>query len=77
MVKKVVAGSQIAVFKGKKIRKVLHKNEWWFVITDIVAVLTDSVQPERLGDLMSRSKETLSGFRKILCFNLRKMKRIL
>lgn len=37
--------TKIAIFKGKKIRKTLHENEWWFVIEDVVAVLTDSVQP--------------------------------
>ncbi len=35
----------IAVFKGKNIRRALYKNEWWFVINDIVTVLTDSTDP--------------------------------
>lgn len=33
---------KIALFKGKKIRKKLHQNEWWFSIIDIIEVLTDS-----------------------------------
>lgn len=33
---------KITLFKGNKIRKMLHKNEWWFSILDIVTVLTDS-----------------------------------
>jgi prophage antirepressor-like protein len=28
--------TKIAVFKGKEIRKTIHKNEWWFSITDVV-----------------------------------------
>ncbi len=36
--------TKLAVFKGKKIRKMIHKNEWWFSVVDIVQVLTD--QPD-------------------------------
>ncbi len=32
----------IAVFRGKEIRKVIHNNEWWFVVEDIVLALIDS-----------------------------------
>ena len=34
--------TNIAVFRGKEIRKMIHKNEWWFSIVDICAVLTGS-----------------------------------
>lgn len=37
--------TKIALFQKKEIRKTLHDNEWWFVITDVVAALTDSVAP--------------------------------
>src|SRR6185436_3111445 len=37
--------SQIAIFKGKEIRKIIYNNEWWFSVVDIVAALTDSVNP--------------------------------
>jgi prophage antirepressor-like protein len=33
--------NRIAVFQRKEVRPTVHKNEWWFVITDVVAVLTD------------------------------------
>ena len=36
---------RLAIFKGKEIRKTIHGNEWWFVINDVVAALTDSVDP--------------------------------
>jgi DNA-damage-inducible protein D len=39
--------SQIAVFKGKEIRKTLNNNEWWFSIVDVVEVLTGSERPRR------------------------------
>jgi hypothetical protein len=34
--------NKIAIFGDKKIRKVLHENEWWFVINDVILALTDS-----------------------------------
>ena len=34
--------TKIAIFKGKKIRKVLHQKEWWFSVVDVVEALTDS-----------------------------------
>jgi hypothetical protein len=37
--------SKIVLFKGKKIRKTLHNNEWWFSVIDVVEALTDSVNP--------------------------------
>lgn len=37
--------NKLAVFQGKQIRKVFHEGEWWFVITDIIAALTDAAAP--------------------------------
>jgi len=37
--------TKIAIFKGRKIRKTLHNNEWWFSVVDVVEVLTDSANP--------------------------------
>ncbi len=34
--------TKIAVFKGKKIRKVIHNNEWWFSIIDVIEALTET-----------------------------------
>ncbi len=34
--------TQLAVFKGKKIRRKVYKNEWWFSVADICGVLTES-----------------------------------
>lgn len=36
---------RMALFQKKEVRRVLHGNEWWFVITDVIAALSDSVNP--------------------------------
>jgi DNA-damage-inducible protein D len=35
-------GTQLTIFKGKTIRKIIHHNEWWFVVHDVIESLTDS-----------------------------------
>ena len=37
--------TRIALFQKKEIRKTLHAGEWWFVIVDVVAALTDTSNP--------------------------------
>ncbi|MCX6763761.1 MAG: Bro-N domain-containing protein [Candidatus Moranbacteria bacterium] len=37
--------TKIALFKGRKIRKILYQNEWWFSVIDVVEALTDSANP--------------------------------
>jgi DNA-damage-inducible protein D len=34
--------TNIAVFRGKEIRKTIHNKEWWFVVEDVVLALIDS-----------------------------------
>ncbi len=35
--------TKIALFKGRKIRKTIYSNEWWFSVVDVCEALTDSV----------------------------------
>jgi len=39
--------TKIAVFKGKEIRKTIHKNEWWFSVVDVVEALTGTDRPRK------------------------------
>src|SRR3989344_8419151 len=39
--------TKIALFQGKKIRKVIYNNEWFFSVVDIIEVLTGSSIPKR------------------------------
>ncbi|MDN3515883.1 MAG: Bro-N domain-containing protein [Candidatus Brocadia sp.] len=55
--------TKIALFKGKKIRKTIHKNEWWFVITDVIEALTDSTNPKQyLKNMLNRDEELAKGW---------------
>ncbi len=39
--------TKIAVFNGKQVRRILHNNEWWFSIIDIIEVLTGNERPRK------------------------------
>ena len=57
---------KIDVFKGKEIRRTLHGDQWWFVIVDVVAMLTDSVNPTGyIKDMRRRDKELARGWGQI------------
>ena len=56
--------TKIALFQRKEIRKTLHENEWWFVITDVVAALTDSSNPsEYLKKMRARDPGLAEAFK--------------
>ena len=56
----------IAVFQESTIRRTWHSEEWWFAIVDVVAILTDSVQPEGyVKDLRRRDPELAKGWGQI------------
>lgn len=54
--------TKIALFKGKKIRKTLFKNEWWFSIVDVIEALTDSTQPSKYWTAMKARVEVEGEF---------------
>lgn len=59
--------TKIALFKGRKIRKALYKNEWWFVVEDVVLVLTDTVNPkDYINKMRRRDAELAKGYGQIL-----------
>jgi len=37
--------AKTAIFQRKEIRKIIHNNEWWFSVIDVVEVLTNSDRP--------------------------------
>ena len=51
---------RVALFQSREIRRTLHKDEWWFVITDIVAALTDAADPSDYWKKMRRRDPNLN-----------------
>lgn len=43
---KYIGITKIALFRQKEIRKIIHKNEWWFSVVDVISVLTESESPQ-------------------------------
>ncbi len=39
--------THLAIFQGKKIRKTLHNEQWWFSVVDIIEALTNSNRPRK------------------------------
>ncbi|MHA1574758.1 MAG: BRO-N domain-containing protein [Alphaproteobacteria bacterium] len=39
--------TKIAIFQKKEIRKIIHKDEWWFSIIDIIETLTGTERPRK------------------------------
>ncbi|MCX6807303.1 MAG: Bro-N domain-containing protein, partial [Patescibacteria group bacterium] len=59
--------TKITLFKGKKIRKTIHKNEWWFVIEDVVSALIDSNDPKQyIQRMRQRDLELAKGWVQIV-----------
>ena len=54
--------TKIAVFRTAKIRKIIYKNEWWFVVEDIVLALIDSRDPKQyIQKMRQRDSELDKG----------------
>lgn len=53
---------KIILFKGKKIRKLLYKNEWWFSVVDVIEALTDSDRPSVYWTAMKARVKNESEF---------------
>lgn len=53
--------TKIAIFKGKKVRKVIFQNEWWFSVVDIVEALTDSSKPRVYWNAMKTRVKVSDG----------------
>jgi DNA-damage-inducible protein D len=50
------------VFKGKNIRRILHNNEWWFSVVDVVQTLTDSPRARTYWTDLKRRLSDNEGF---------------
>lgn len=64
--------TRIAIFKGKRIRRKLTNDKWFFSVIDIIGVLTDSSIPRRYwADLKSKlAEEGFEAYDKIVQLKL-------
>lgn len=85
--------NKLVVFKGKEIRRVLHNDEWWFVVEDVVLALIDSKDPKQYIQRMKQrdpelgkgwvqivhtlSVGTAGGAQRMLCANTEGIFRII
>jgi len=93
MNKEVKPNKHIIVFSDHKIRRVFHDNAWWFVVTDVVAALTDTIDAsDYVKKMRSRDEglnkgwgqivsallvETTRGSQKLNCANTQGVFRII
>ncbi len=59
--------TRITLFKGNVVRKTLHKNEWWFVVEDVVLALIESNDPKQyIQRMKQRDPELTKGWVQIV-----------
>ncbi len=59
--------TKIVIFRGQKVRKTLYNNEWWFVVSDVVQVLTDSANvSDYINKMRRRDNELGKGWGQIV-----------
>lgn len=85
--------AKIAIFKGREIRKTIFKNEWWFVVEDVVLALIESKDAKQYVQRMKQrdfqlakgwvqivhtlSVGTVGGIQKMACANTEGIFRII
>lgn len=52
--------NKVALFEKKQVRRVWHEDQWWFVVEDVVVVLTDTVNAKDYINKMRRRDQNLS-----------------
>ncbi len=58
--------NKIALFEWKEIRKIIYNNEWFFVIVDVIEVLTESTNPNQyIKDMRRRDNQLSEGWGQI------------
>jgi len=65
--------TKLALFEGKEIRKVIHNEEWWFAVVDIVGVLTESTDVKQYIKKMRSRDHELNVYWGTHCTPLKKL----
>lgn len=62
-----MSGTGVALFQGKEVRKKIHQGQWWFVVEDVVSILTDSSDPKQyIQRVRQRDSELSTGWVQIV-----------
>lgn len=64
--------NQLIIFQNKEIRRIWENEEWWFAVVDIIAILTESVNPSDYWYRLKKREKEASGIE--LSTNCRKLK---
>ena len=54
--------TKIALFRGKEIRKIIYKDEWWFSIIDVVEALSETDRPRKYWNDLKKKIEDEGDF---------------
>jgi len=65
--KELEQAQKLAVFKGKQIRRMIHNDEWWFSVVDMVEALTDSPDPKQYIKRVRQRDPELNSYWGIIC----------
>jgi DNA-damage-inducible protein D len=53
--------SNLIPFGSKEIRKIIHNDEWYYSVIDVIEVLTDSVEPRKYWNTLKTREPQLSS----------------
>lgn len=67
MMTEVDKTTHLALFKGKEIRKVIHDDQWWFSVSDVVEALTDSRDIKQYIKRMRSRDSELNSYWGTIC----------
>jgi DNA-damage-inducible protein D len=51
--------NKLAIFEDKEIRKTWHKDEWWFSVVDIIAILTEQIDVQKARKYWNKLSQRL------------------
>ncbi|MCK5852842.1 Bro-N domain-containing protein [bacterium] len=67
MKNKIEQNKKIALFQSRKIRRTWHEEEWWFVVNDIVTILTETPNAkDYIRKMRNRDQELGEGWGQIV-----------
>ena len=66
--------TKIALFKGKKIRRIIYQNEWWFSVVDVVQALIDQLDDNKARKYWNKLAQRLRNERSEVVTNCHRLK---